>query len=464
LWIPKDSGPKPGAAYACCAAERSGKVETNLEQCPLCGSELSQIKFREIRAKLRDQEQRKATDLAEAKLAVTRNLEAEFKKRSEQQRRDTERKVREEADQRVKKIVAEREELTTKLKAAEAREAEIRKQARFEVEKQKQAAEKKAKADADQQIRKVTAERDQAAAKLKAAEAREAEIRKQAHEEAAKHAQKELADQRQALAKDKNLALLKQQSEHNRHRDSLQKKVKMLEHQLQKKTANELGDSGEIDVFEALRDAFQGDKITRIRKGQPGADILHEVLYKGEVCGRIVVDSKNRQAWQNTFVAKLRQDQVEAKAEHAILATTVFPAGQKDMCIESGVIVISPTHVVNIVQLLRHAMVMMHVQDLSMNERTSKMSQLYRLITSESYVAKFTEANRLTEDILELEVKEQAEHGRVWKNRGTLVKRMQNLLREVETEVAAVIESDSDAEEELPVFDSKRVVVNSAAS
>jgi len=457
-------GPEASAAHTSRAVERSGKVETNLEQCPLCGSELSQTKFREIRAKLRDQDQKKTTELAEAKLAVTRDLEEEFKKRSEQQRRDTEKKVREEAEQRVKKIVAEREELTTKLKAAEAREAEIRKQARLEVEKQKQAAEKKAKADAEQQIKKVSAERDQAAAKLKAAEAREAEIRKQAHEEAAKQVQKELADQRQALEKDKNLALLKQQSEQNRDRDSLQKKVKMLEHQLQKKTANELGESGEIDVFEALRDAFQGDKITRIRKGQPGADILHEVLYKGEVCGRIVVDSKNRQAWQNTFVAKLRQDQVEAKAEHAILATTVFPAGKKEMCIESGVVVISPAHVVNIVQLLRHAMVMMHVQGLSMNERTSKMSQLYKLITSESYVAKFTEANRLTEDILELEVKEQAEHGRVWKNRGTLVKRMQSLLREVETEVAAVIESDGDAEEELPVFHSKRVVLDSTAS
>ncbi len=438
-------------------------METNLEQCPLCGSELSQTKFREIRAKLRDQEQKKTTELAEAKLAVARDLEEEFKKRSEQQRRDTEKKVREEAEQRVKKIVAEREELTTKLKAAEAREAEIRKQARFEVEKQKQAAEKKAKADAEQQIKKVIAERDQAAAKLKAAEAREAEIRKQAHEEAAKQAQKELADQRQALEKDKNLALLKQQSEHNRDRDSMQKKVKILEHQLQKKTANELGDSGEIDVFEALRDAFQGDKIRRIRKGQPGADILHEVLYKGEVCGRIVVDSKNRQAWQNTFVAKLRQDQIEAKAEHAILATTVFPAGRKEMCIESGVIVISPAHVINIVQLLRHAMVMMHVQGLSMNERTSKMSQLYKLITSESYVAKFTEANRLTEDILELEVKEQAEHGRVWKNRGTLVKRMQGLLREVETEVAAVIESDGEAGEELRVVDNKRLAMGSAS-
>ncbi len=88
------------------------------------------------------------------------------------------------------------------------------------------------------------------------------------------------------------------------------------------------------------------------------------------------------------------------------------------------------------------------------------MSQLYKLITSESYAAKFIEANRLTEDVLELEVKEQAEHSRVWKNRGALLKRMQNLLREVETEVAAVIESDGEAEEELPIFSSKRVVLD----
>jgi hypothetical protein len=182
------------------------------------------------------------------------------------------------------------------------------------------------------------------------------------------------------------------------------------------------------------------------------------------VCGRIVVDSKNRQAWQNTFVSKLRQDQVEAEAEQAILATTVFPAGKKELCIESGVIVISRARVVHIVHVLRQAMVMMHVKGLSMNERTGKMSQLYNLITSESYAAKFTEANRLTQDILELEVKEQAEHTRVWKNRGALVKRTQNILREVETDVAAVIESNGDAKQALPVFDGKRSTLQSAAS
>jgi hypothetical protein len=439
-------------------------METNLEQCPLCGSELSQTKFREIRAKLRDQEQRKATELAEAKLAITRSVEIELKKGFELQRQAAEKKVREEADQRVKKAVAEREQVAKQLLEAQQREEGIRKQARLEIDKQKQAAEKKAKADAEQQIKKIAAERDLAAKKLKEAQHREAQVRKQTEEQAEKNTQKQLLEQRQALEKDKNLALLKQQSENHRDRDSLQKKVKMLEHQLQNKTANELGDGGEIDVFEALRDAFQGDKITRIRKGQPGADILHEVLYKGEVCGRIVVDSKNRQAWQNTFVSKLRQDQVEAEAEQAILATTVFPAGKKEMCIESGVIVISRARVVHIVHVLRQAMVMMHVKGLSMNERTGKMSQLYKLITSESYAAKFTEANRLTQDILELEVKEQAEHTRVWKNRGALVKRTQNILREVETDVAAVIESNGDAKEALPVFDGKRATLQSAAS
>jgi hypothetical protein len=439
-------------------------METNLEQCPLCGSELSQTKFREIRAKLRDQEQRKATELAEAKLAITRSVEVELKKGFELQRQAAEKKVKEEADQRVKKALAEREQVAKQLLEAQQREEGIREQARLEIGKQKQAAEKKAKADAEQQIKKLAAERDLAAKKLKEAQDREAQVRKQTEQQAEKNTQKQLLEQRQALEKDKNLALLKQQSENHRHRDSLQKKVKMLEHQLQNKTANELGDGGEIDVFEALRDAFQGDKITRIRKGQPGADILHEVLYKGEVCGRIVVDSKNRQAWQNTFVSKLRQDQVEAEAEQAILATTVFPAGKKEMCIESGVIVISRARVVHIVHVLRQAMVMMHVKGLSMNERTGKMSQLYKLITSESYAAKFTEANRLTQDILELEVKEQAEHTRVWKNRGALVKRTQNILREVETDVAAVIESNGDAKEALPVFDGKRPTLQPAAS
>jgi myosin heavy subunit len=423
-------------------------MELSVEQCPLCGTELSKTKFREIQIKLREEEQRKSAEIAQAELAIRQKLEKELKLDFEKQKKAAEKKAREEADQELKKVAAERDQAAKKLKEAQEREAEIRKQAELEIAKQKQAAEKKANEDAEAKIKKASAERDQIAKKLKDAQDREKEILKKAQEDAENQRQKELAEQRQALEKDKTLSLLKQDAKFNREREALQKKMQLMDKQLQKKTANELGDGAEIDLFEALRESYSGDRITRIPKGQAGADILHEVLHKGESCGKIIIDSKNRQSWQNGFVTKLRQDQVEAGAEHAILASTVFPAGKKEMCVESGVIVIAPARVIHITQILRKAMVAMHVMGLSLKERASKMTRLYKLVTSESYSRKFSEAGKLAQDILELDVQEKKAHDNVWKKRGTLATRINNVLREVETDVAAVIEGND--EEEVP--------------
>jgi hypothetical protein len=419
-------------------------METTVEQCPLCGTELSRIKFREIQSKLREEQQRKAADLAQAEVALQQRLEQQFKLDLEKQKQAAAKKARAEADQEIKKVAAERDQAAKKLKEAQEREPEIRKQAEQEIARQKQAAEKKANEDAEAKIKKVAAERDQIAKRLKDAQDREAEVVKKAQQDAEKQRLKEITEQRQAFEKDKTLSLLKQDAKFNREREALQKKIQLMDKQLQKKTANELGDGAEIDLFEALRESFPGDKIKRIPKGQNGADILHEVLYKGECCGKIIVDSKNRQRWGWEFVTKLRQDQVEAGAEHAILATTVFPAGKKEMCIESDVIVIAPARVVHIAQLIRDAMVTMHVKGLSVQERSSKMTRLYKLITSESYSKKFSEAGKLTEEILELDVQEKKAHDNVWKKRGALATRINNVLREVETDVAAVIEGSNE--------------------
>ena len=427
-------------------------MQTNLEQCPLCGTELSQTKYREIRAKLREQEERKSTEIAEAKLAITREAELEFRKKLEQESRTSEKRARAEADKQVQKVMAEKDALTGKLKVAEAREAEIRKEAQAEIERQKLAAGKKAKSEFEEQLKKLALERDQAAKKLKEAEAREATIRKEAEEKAEKLWQKELVAQRQALEKDKSNALLKQHSEHNRERESYQKKLKDMEQKLQRRSANELGDGGEIDLFEALRDAFQGDKITRVPKGQPGADILQEIFYKGDVCGRIVTDVKVRQGWQNAYVTKLRKDKVEANAENAILATTVFPAGKKDLYIESDVIVASPGLVVYITRLLRQAMITMHIKGLSLSERSNKVSQLYNLITSESYRKRFAEAERLAQNVLDLDVQEKKDHDIVWRKRGTMATRIKGVLGDIETDVAAVIERIDPATKEPPII------------
>src|SRR5437899_3341789 len=82
----------------------------------------------------------------------------------------------------------------------------------------------------------------------------------------------------------------------------------------------------EVDLFEAIKGEFPNDEVTRVNKGAAGADIIHNVVHNGKVCGCIIYDSKNRNAWRNEYVAKLRQDQLSAKADHAILSTMVFPA------------------------------------------------------------------------------------------------------------------------------------------
>src|ERR1700733_12028338 len=222
-------------------------METNVEQCPLCGTELSRIKFREIQSKLREEEQRKAADLAQAELATRQHLEQQFKVDLEKQKQKAEKTAREEAGQEIKKVAAERDQAAKKLKEAQEREPEIRKQAEQEIAKQKQAAEKKANEEAETKIKKVAAERDQIAKKLKDSREREAEVLKRVQEDGDKQRQKELMEQRQALEKDKTLTLLKQDAKFNREREALQKKMQLMDKQLQKKTANELGDGAEID-------------------------------------------------------------------------------------------------------------------------------------------------------------------------------------------------------------------------
>ncbi len=161
-----------------------------------------------------------------------------------------------------------------------------------------------------------------------------------------------------------------------------------------------------------------------------------------------MVDSKNRKGWQNGYVTKLRQDQLDAEAQHAILATTVFPTGEKELCIRDNVIVVTPARASFIVQLLRDLMVRMHIQGLSMKERAVKMGRLYKYITSETCAQRFQEAKRIAEDLGDLDVQETKDHQKVWQRRGRLTTRLKGVLRDLDAEIAAIVEgTDDDAAE-----------------
>jgi exonuclease VII large subunit len=82
-----------------------------------------------------------------------------------------------------------------------------------------------------------------------------------------------LTEQRESLEKAKTEAVLSERAKTFEDNQKLQAKVNELQRQLEHKTAAELGEGAELDLFEVLKAAYENDRIRRVAKGTPGADI-----------------------------------------------------------------------------------------------------------------------------------------------------------------------------------------------
>jgi hypothetical protein len=254
----------------------------------------------------------------------------------------------------------------------------------------------------------------------------------------------ELARQRDTLQADHDRALLKAKAESNRENERLQKKTMELQRALERRTANELGDGQERDIDAELRKAFMPpageDAIQRVARGELGADILHDVRYKGATCGRIVYDSKNHKAWRTDFVSKLRQDKARHDATAAVLVTTAFPAGARYFCVDDDVCIVHPDAVVHIARILRRSLMALHRQGLSLQARSGKMAVLYKYLASGDFADQIRTAEGLVADLRTLDARERDAHDKVWKERERLVTRTKAAIDEIDTQITGIME------------------------
>jgi len=373
------------------------------DHCPWCNQPIPHEKFDEIHARIQAKELERTTELE-------RRLKEQFTREKAQ----AEAKAKADVEQARKDAAAAVE--TVKHEAAE-KEA---------------AAREEAKKAAEGAMASKVAEAQQA---RKAAEDQLQAVRGN-HQNELNH---RLQEQRDALEKAHAAAVNTEKANAFKDRQKFDEKLQELQRQLQKKTAEELGEGAEVDLFEALKAEFQEDQITRIAKGGPGADILHKAIHNGRVCGSIIYDSKNRNAWRNEYVTKLREDQLAARSEHAILATAVFPAGAKQLHIQDSVIITNPARAIALVQLLRRHIVQTHALRLSNEARDQKTLQLYEFITSDRCAQLLGRIESLTDAILDLEVKEQAAHESTWKKRGGLVRSVQKAHGDFSFEIERIV-------------------------
>jgi hypothetical protein len=347
------------------------------ERCPWCGQAISHEKFGEIRERIQAEERKRHLDF--------------------------ERRLRDRVAGEKKQIEAD----------AKARIERARKQAEIAMKPKLATAEKSRKA-AERQL----------------------EVLKGRHEAAVN---KRLEEQRIVLDKDKTDAVNAERAKTFKANLKLEGRVQQLQRQLQNKTADELGEGAEIDLFETLRGRFPQDDISRIGKGKEGADILHKVVDGRRVCGSIVYDSKNRVSWRSLYVSKLRRDQLAAKADHAVLATRVFPVGTRQVHLQDGVIILNAARALVIAELLRGHLVQMYTMRLSNESRQQKMATLYDFIMSDRCNQLLSQVQIQTDDLLEIDVKEKKVHDATWQRRGEVIKSVQRAEAELSSEIDRIV-------------------------
>ena len=414
------------------------------ERCPVCDQPIPNERAEEVRARMEERERA----LAEAANARAAQQFANEKAQIEANANTKVEIARREYTDAVKKIAEESSARETAARAAGKKEADA-------VLQEKLAAAERAKAKGDAAwkeriaaLEEATKARDtELQEKVAAAErdkqraVEQCEVLKANQEQAVNERVQEV---REAMEKANANALGAERAKHFEERQKLTDKLEDFKRQLERKTSDELGEGAEVDLFDALKGEFENDKIERIGKGSPGADVRHVVIHNGKICGTILYDSKNRGRWLNDYVEKLARDQRAAKAEHAILSTLKFPEKMRQVHVDraTGVIIANPARVLALVQVLRKHLVHLHSLRLSNAERGKKTAALYDFVTSERYTQILDSVDTHAEKLLNLQIREKKAHDAIWRRQGMLCRSIQKARADVGAEIDRIIEGE----------------------
>jgi hypothetical protein len=149
------------------------------------------------------------------------------------------------------------------------------------------------------------------------------------------------------------------------------------------------GEVLELDIESRLQAMYPLDKVKEILKGVAGADIKQTVMNKfSQECGLILIETKNTKEFARKWISKLRDNKLEAKADVAILLTSVLPTDVKYFTIQDGIIICNYDSFFSLLGIFRNKLIDIHGLKLSNQSRSSKLEILYDHVTDQKFIDK----------------------------------------------------------------------------
>ena len=178
------------------------------------------------------------------------------------------------------------------------------------------------------------------------------------------------------------------------------------------------GEVMELAIEQLLGQAFPQDRIDEVPKGIRGADSIQTVVNNLlQDCGKIIYESKRTKAFSDQWIQKLKQDQMEAGADIAVLVSEVLPKGMKDFGEYNGIWVCTYPFLTNVAYALRQMIIKVHGERVAHENKGEKIEVLYNYLTSVEFKNQFTSIFegfvRMKEDL----DKEKRSMKSIWKKR-----------------------------------------------
>ncbi len=241
----------------------------------------------------------------------------------------------------------------------------------------------------------------------------------------------------------KEAELSKQLTDARSVNEDLTRKLKQGSQQLQ-------GEVLELEIEDVLLASFPDDSIKPVAKGARGADVLQSVMTRlGNHCGEIIWETKRAKSWSKDWVAKLKQDQQNAKASIAVIVSTIFPEESKESFIQhEGIWVVRPAAAKGLAVALRAGLISTAKQRSITAGKDKHKEALYDYLCSPQFtqkvIAVWESQNMMKEQLL----KEQTAMKRLWKIREAQLDRISTNVAEMCGELEGIAGSP------LPQLDS----------
>jgi hypothetical protein len=195
-------------------------------------------------------------------------------------------------------------------------------------------------------------------------------------------------------------------------------KLKMALDHLKKGTTPQTGGlEFEETLFRRLRQHFKDDDIQW--KGK-GGDVLHWVIFKGEVSGLIVYECKQTPDIRRGHIDQAARNKRVRQAHFAVLVHSGTRKGFTGLAHENNVLIVSPLGALALAELCRGHLIEMAKAKLDQKRRMQIAGKLLEYITSPECKIPLEEVIQKAKRARDVLMKEIKDHMRVWGERNDL--------------------------------------------